>query len=78
MADDATKDAPTAAAFVFALYRNVRWDPERDDPNDVALYTRSIARARELWPWLDKAADGVEAAAAHPKASGPPGEGVER
>lgn len=60
LARSASQEATNAAAFVFALYRLVRWDENIDDPEDMGLYQRSLAECRERWPWLDDAADQVD------------------
>lgn len=50
----------TCSAFLWAILRHQQWDPELDDPSDVDLHEHIMAKAREVWPWLDEAADQYE------------------
>lgn len=49
--------ADAVNAAIWAVMRNLGWDPERDDPADIDLYERVMAEARHRWPWLDEKAD---------------------
>jgi len=50
------KENVAAAAFLWAVLVELRWD-EEDDPKDVELHRQLMDTAIRSWPWLDEAAD---------------------
>jgi hypothetical protein len=61
MSDD--KDSLSAAGYAWAILRQVQWDPERDDHEDIKLHREALEVGRKRWSWLDEAADAYEASA---------------
>lgn len=50
-------DVLTAAAYLWAMFSTIEWDPEVDDPEDIEFYERARGEALTRWPWLDEAAE---------------------
>lgn len=59
MSEINVETAMTAAGFTFAMLRALQFSVY-DAPEEEELHNMALAKARELWPWIDDAADVVE------------------